>query len=76
MTDSKFFIDMLAPLFIAVLVLGGLAALVTWQLTPVVYGLGILGAGGLLVTLLAGMLADGWTHRQTHQQLNEQSKNR
>lgn len=75
MSNTKVFIEILAPIFIAILVLAGLAALLTWQLSPVVVGLAGLGAGGLLVVMLSGLLADGWTHRQA-QQLHEQTKNR
>jgi len=76
MSNTKVFIEILAPIFIAILVLAGLAALLTWQLSPVVLGLAGLGAGGLLIVTLSGLLADGWTHRQAQQQLHEQPKNR
>lgn len=76
MSATKFFIDLLAPLFIAILVLAGLAAGLARTITPVVIGLGGLGIGGLATILIAGLLADGWTRRQTVQQLKSQPKNR
>ncbi|WP_225365235.1 hypothetical protein [Levilactobacillus brevis] len=71
MTHTKFFIETLAPLFIAVLVIAGLAAIVSGQLTLMVIGLTSLGAGGLFMCLLAGLLADGWYHRQSVRSLKK-----
>lgn len=61
MSNLKIFFEILAPLFIAILVLAGLAALITRQLTPAVIGLVGLSVGGLLTIVLAGLVADGWS---------------
>ncbi|MCH4124322.1 MAG: hypothetical protein LKH74_05045 [Levilactobacillus sp.] len=63
MSNLKVFFEILAPLFIAILVLAGLAALIAWQLTPTAIGLGALGAGGLVTLVVAGVVADGWSRR-------------
>lgn len=65
MSNTKFFIEILAPIFIALLVLAGLAAMITWQITAATLGLAGLGVGGLLTILLAGIVADTWTHHQS-----------
>ncbi|WP_341780370.1 hypothetical protein [Levilactobacillus sp. HBUAS70063] len=70
------FLELLAPLFIAVLTIAVLAAAVTWQVTPAAIGLGALGAIGLATTVLGGLSADLWAHRHAPQRLKSQAKNR
>ena len=76
MTHTKMFIELLAPLFIAVLTIAGLAALVKWQVTPAAVGLGTLGAAGLVTVVVSGLVADLWTHRHTPAAVKSQVKNR
>ncbi|MFC6290275.1 hypothetical protein [Levilactobacillus angrenensis] len=74
MSNLKVFLEILAPLFIAILVLAGLAAVITRQLTPAVIGLGALGTGGLLTLVVAGLIADGWSRHAASQQLQASHK--
>jgi len=76
MTHTKMFIELLAPLFIAVLTIAGLAILVKWQITPTAVGLGTLGAAGLVTVVISGLVADLWTRRHTTAAVKSQAKNR
>lgn len=76
MQHTKIFIELLAPLFIAILTLGALAALIKWQITPAAIGLGGLGAAGLITILISGVIADLWTRRHATLQIKSQAKNR
>lgn len=76
MTHTKMFIELLAPLFIAVLTIAGLAVVVKWQVTAAAVGLGTLGAAGLVMVVVSGLLADLWTRRHTATPVKSQAKNR
>lgn len=65
MNYTRFFLEMLAPIFIAVLVIAGLSAWITGHLTATTLGLAVLGGAGLTITVLSGLIADLWEHHQT-----------
>ncbi|WP_125574480.1 hypothetical protein [Levilactobacillus huananensis] len=75
MNHTKFFLEMLAPIFIAVLGIAGLNAVITGRVTATAVGLTILGVTGLTVTVTSGLIADLWDHYQTASHpLNDQQK--
>ena len=76
MTNTRIFIDMLAPFFIAIIVLAGLAALINLRITAAVIGLGGLGFGGLAIVVIGGLLADAITRLRESTQLKSPTKNR
>ncbi|KRO04515.1 hypothetical protein IV54_GL001302 [Levilactobacillus paucivorans] len=66
---------MLAPIFIAVLVIAGLSAWVAGRVTATTVGLVSLGVAGLAITVISGLIADLWAHSQTAaHSLNDQQK--
>ena len=74
LTHTKMFIELLAPLFIAILTIAALMALVKWHLTTAAIGLGTLGALGLIIVILSGLAADFWAYRHTARQVKAQIK--
>ncbi|WP_261811079.1 hypothetical protein [Levilactobacillus humaensis] len=77
MNHTRFFLEMLAPIFIAVLVIAGLSAWVAGHVTTTTVGLAILGVAGLAVTVISGLIADLWAHSRTvSHSLNDQSSRR
>ncbi|WP_367295422.1 hypothetical protein [Levilactobacillus yonginensis] len=76
MTNTRIFIDMLAPLFIAIIALAGLAALINLRITAAVIGLGGLGFGGLAIVVIGGLLTDAIAHLKESAQLKSPTKNR
>ncbi len=74
LAHTKMFVELLAPLFIAILTIAALMTLVKWHFTTAAIGLGTLGTLGLIIVILSGLAADFWSYRHAVRQVKSQIK--